>query len=157
MPRISKTDATPGDVERAALGLLARREHSTREIRSKLRARGFAADLINPVLAQLDARHLLSDERFAGSFARTRANKGYGGVRIAQELRMRGVAEELATAAVGEVNGEWRERITQVRCKKFGEALPQTADDRARQARFLLQRGFSSDQVRAVLRGKLDL
>ena len=46
--------------------------------------------------------------------------------------------------------------IAQVRRKRFGEALPQSNADRAKQARFLLQRGFTSEQVRAVLRGGMD-
>lgn len=156
MLRKAKTDSSAGDVERVALGLLARREHSTRELLGKLRSKGFADALINPVLEQLGARRLLSDARFAGSYSRVRASKGYGASRIAQELRMRGVADDVAAVALDEVNNEWRARIAQVRCKKFGEALPESPNDRARQARFLLQRGFTSDQVRAVLRGKLE-
>ncbi len=156
MLRQAKTDTTLEDVKRAALGLLARREHSTRELRGKLRAKGFAAEHIDLALEEFDARQLLSDARFAESYARSRANKGYGAARIAQELRMRGVDDETIAPALSEMRNVWRARIVQVREKKFGEALPQSAADRAKQARFLLQHGFTSEQVRSVLRGAMD-
>ena len=89
-------------------------------------------------------------------FARSRSNKGYGTVRIAQELRQRGVADEQIAPVLTEAKETWRARIVQVRSKRFGEALPQSNVDRAKQARFLLQRGFTSEQVRAVLRGVMD-
>ncbi len=156
MRRTAKPDATPAQVQRAAVELLARREHATQELRGKLVAKGYPAELVSNALEQLGAQGLLSDARFAEVFARTRANKGYGTARIAQELRLRGVADEHIAPVLTEAKENWRAQITQVRRKRFGEALPQSNADRAKQARFLLQRGFSSEQVRAVLRGKFD-
>jgi regulatory protein len=153
MPRTTKADATPAQVQRATLGLLARREHSAQELRGKLLAKGYPAELVGSALEQLVTQGLLSDARFAEVFARSRANKGYGTARIAQELRQRGVADEQIAPVLTEAKETWRAQIAQVRRKRFGEALPQNNADRAKQARFLLQRGFTSEQVRAVLRG----
>ena len=156
MQRTAKAEATPAEVQRAAVGLLARREHSAGELRKKLIAKGYPAELVSGVLEQLDARGLLSDARFAEVFARSRSNKGFGVARIAQELRLRGVSDEQIAPALSDAKETWRAQIAQVRRKRFGEALPQNNADRAKQARFLLQRGFTSEQVRAVLRGKSD-
>lgn len=156
MQRIVKAEATLAQVQSAAVGLLARREHSAQELRSKLLAKSYPVELVSAALEQLAAQGLLSDGRFAEVFARARANKGYGAVRIAQELRRRGVADEQIAPVLNEAKETWRAQITQVRRKRFGEELPQTNADRAKQARFLLQRGFTSEQVRALLRGKLD-
>jgi len=156
MQRTAKAEATPAQVQRAAVGLLARREHSAQELRGKLIAKGYPAELVSSALEQLVTQGLLSDTRFAEVFARSRANKGYGTVRIAQELRQRGVADEQIAPVLTEAKETWRAQITHVRRKRFGEALPQTNADRAKQARFLLQRGFTSEQVRAVLRGAMD-
>ncbi|MBI3774342.1 MAG: regulatory protein RecX [Gammaproteobacteria bacterium] len=156
MQRTAKAEATAAQVQRAALALLARREHSAQELRGKLIGKGYPAELVVSALEHLDAQGLLSDARFAEVFARSRANKGYGSVRIAQELRQRGVADAQIAPVLTEAKENWRAQITQVRNKRFGEALPQSNADRAKQARFLLQRGFTSEQVRAVLGGKLD-
>lgn len=156
MMRTAKTEATAAQVLSAAVGLLARREHSARELRGKLVAKGYPAELVNGALEHLGTQGLLSDARFAEVFARSRANKGYGSVRIAQELRQRGVANEQIAPVLTEAKENWRAQITQVRNKRFGEVLPQSNADRAKQARFLLQRGFTSEQVRAVLRGGMD-
>lgn len=156
MRRTAKTEATPAQAQRAAVALLARREHSAEELRGKLIAKGYPAELVSNALEQLGAQGLLSDARFAEVFARARANKGYGTARIAQELRQRGVLDEQIAPALSEAKETWRAQITHVRRKRFGEALPQSNTDRAKQARFLLQRGFTSEQVRATLRGIVD-
>ena len=156
MPPTAKAEATPAQVQRAAVGLLARREHSAQELRGKLIAKGYPAELVGSALEQLATQGLLSDARFAEVFARSRANKGYGAVRIAQELRRRGVDDEQIAPVVSTVKETWRAQIAHVRHKRFGEGLPQSNADRAKQARFLLQRGFTSEQVRAVLRGGMD-
>ena len=156
MQRTAKAEATLADVQRAAVGLLARREHSARELRSKLINKGYPAEIVSSALEKLSARGLLSDARFAEVFSRSRSNKGYGAVRIAQELRQRGVNDEHIAPILSAVKETWRAQIDQVRRKRFGEELPQSNTDRAKQARFLLQRGFTSEQVRAVLRGVMD-
>mgnify|MGYP000020477184 CR=1 FL=1 len=156
MPRTAKAEATLAQVQRAAVGLLARREHSARELHGKLIAQGYPAEIVSSALERLVARGLLSDARFAEVFARSRSSKGYGAVRIAQELRRRGVDDEQIAPVVNTVKETWRAQIAQVRRKRFGEELPQSNADRAKQARFLLQRGFTSEQVRAVLRGEMN-
>jgi len=153
MQRTAKPEATLAQVRCAAVGLLARREHSARELRGKLIAKGYPVELVVSALEQLVAQGLLSDARFAEVFARSRSHKGFGAARIAQELRMRGVTDEQIAPVLSDAKETWRAQIAHVRRKRFGEALPQTNADRAKQARFLLQRGFTSEQVRAVLRG----
>jgi len=47
-------------------------------------------------------------------------------------------------------SAEWRRRCVELRRKRFGAREPASWAERGRQARFLTQRGFSSDQVRAA-------
>ena len=42
------------------------------------------------------------------------------------------------------------------RRKRFGDDLPRDMQERARQARFLQQRGFSMDDIRKALKGDLE-
>jgi regulatory protein len=134
------------------MNLLARREHSTRELHDKLLARGFEAAVIAEALEHLSREGLLSDERFVESFVHSRINRGSGPLRIQAELRQRGVAEALIREGLDERDPAWLERAEAVRCKKFGPAIPREFRDKARQMRFLQYRGFSSEQVRRVLR-----
>jgi regulatory protein len=135
-----------------AMNLLARREHSTQELRDKLLARGFEDDEITSVLQTLSREGLLSDERFTESFIHARVERGSGPVKIRAELRQRGVADEVITNWLDERDHAWLERAEAVRCKKFGSALPVDYKEKARQARFLQYRGFSPEQTRRVLR-----
>ena len=135
-----------------AMNLLARREHSTQELRDKLLARGFEDDVITPALQTLSREGLLSDERFTESFIHSRVDRGSGPLKIRAELRQRGVADELITAWLDERDQVWLERAEAVRCKKFGSALPVEYMEKVRQARFLQYRGFTPEQTRRLLR-----
>jgi regulatory protein len=99
-----KSNAT---IEQTALRLLARREHSRKELARKLLQRGFAEIDIEPILDKLIASRALSDLRFAQSYVYARLNKGFGPVRIAHELRERGVDEDIAKQALMEYQDEF--------------------------------------------------
>ena len=135
-----------------ALGLLARREHSLRELRSKLTLRGHEAATIEAVLDELAARELVSDERFAEAFLRSRLERGQGPLKIRAQLRERGVGAPLIDAVLSEAEIDWDRCADAARSRRFGNAPPGDREDMARQARFLRGRGFSEGQVaRAVL------
>lgn len=135
-----------------ALRLLARREHSELELRHKLAGRRFGDDLIDNVVAELAEQGLLSDRRFAAAYVSGRFERGFGPLRIQCELRERGVATDLAAETLAELSGAWVDCAARQRSKRFGAGLPEDARERARQMRFLQQRGFTGDQIRAVFR-----
>ena len=93
----------------------------------------------------------LSDDRFAENYLRMRVEKGYGPMRILAELKDRGVDEELIANLLRGCAVDWNEQATAARRKHFGACSHRDFKERARQARFLQQRGFSADQVRAAL------
>ncbi len=138
------------DVRRAGMDLLARREHSQLELRRKLGAREFPDDLIEQALHGLQDDGLLSDQRFAGSFAGSRLRRGQGPQRILAELRQRGVADALALRAVEELRADWFAEARAVRARRFGADTPADFKERARQARFLQYRGFTAEQAMAA-------
>lgn len=138
------------------MNLLARREHSTHELRRKLRVRGMEGAEVDQALAALQQERLLSDARFVEMLAHARISKGYGPLRIQAELREHGVSDELITAAVDMSDTQWRDRIKEVRQKRFGESLPRDMNERAKQVRFLQYRGFTSEQIRAVFKERGD-
>jgi regulatory protein len=133
---------------------LARREYGERELARKLTARGFDAGLVEAAVDRLVADGLLSDRRFAEAFVHSRYQQGSGPQKIHAELRQRGIDDCLIDASLEAVAEQWLERLRQVREKKFGPELPQVFSERNRQIRFLQQRGFTSEQIFAVLKGE---
>ncbi len=134
-------------ISEVAVGLLARREHSRTELRRKLKKKGFDEDNIDRVIEQLLSNKLLSDERFTETYINMRRHKGYGPLRIEQELRERGVDAELAEQFLDRNNQEWRTVMRQQYSKKYGDEPAMEYADRARQAKYLQNRGFPLDWV----------
>jgi regulatory protein len=152
--RRSKPDAADTSApacRRAALGLLARREHSRQELDRKLAERGFPGDVSASVLDALEREGSLADARFTDSFVRSRIARGQGPQRIRADLVQRGIAAGAADDGLAGADVDWRAAIRAVRAKRFGPDLPRDYAERARQARFLQYRGFDSAQIRAAL------
>jgi regulatory protein len=146
--------AAPDDQQAArlaALQLLNRRDYGARELGERLAERGFSATTATVVVDHLVQEKLLDDSRFAEHFVAYHANRGQGPVRIAHRLREAGVTAELVTAVVDASSAEWRRRCAEARRKRFGAREPGSWAERGKQARFLAQRGFNSDQVRAAI------
>jgi regulatory protein len=106
-----------------------------------------AADAVADTLGWLQEQGYLSDGRFAESRVRVRSAR-FGNFRIKQELAQHQI--ELNTEAVRALQASELVRAFTVFQRKFPNAKSQT--DIAKQARFLTQRGFSSDIIRQVLR-----
>lgn len=140
-----------------AIALLARREHSRVELARKLQrhlAPEQGADDIERVLDDLQRQNLLSDERFAAALVRQRSQR-YGDLRLASDLRDRGVPAEAAGAALALVTGSDAQRAYAAWARRF-DALPTSADERGRQGRYLQTRGFSMEAISQVLAGKVE-
>jgi regulatory protein len=133
-----------------ALELLARREHSRKELRVKLRGRGFDSDEVNTVVEGLADQGLQSDDRFLELFVEARVARGQGPLKIAAELRARGVNGSIVTAALDSKGQRWIDLARTLRERRFGSGLPTEIKERATQIRFLAQRGFTSEQTRAA-------
>ncbi|WPP47754.1 MULTISPECIES: recombination regulator RecX [unclassified Pseudomonas] len=149
MPVVLDTSAA---VRRAAMDLLARREHGRAELARKLRQRGAAGEMIDAELERLAEEGLLSDQRFLECFIRSRANAGYGPLRIRDELGQRGLPRSAVERALADSGIDWADNLRQLWRRRFA-GLPQDARERAKQGRFLLQRGFALEGVNRLLRG----
>lgn len=148
---MSENESNNDQLRRSALSLLARREHSERELFSKIR-RKFAAkeSQIAEVLNLLKQQGLLSDVRFSESYARSRAERGFGPLRIALELADKGVASEAIDQALQPFEASWAEIVYRVWQKKFS-TLPQDFSQRVKQTNFLRYRGFRAEDIDVLL------
>ena len=144
----SALEISSADLRLAAMNLLARREHSVRELRTKLK-RQFADDeKIDEQLSRLIAERLQSDVRFAQSYARQRISRGYGPLRLREELRERGVSEVDVAAAMDEMEVNWSAVAKDVMLRKFGALAAIDLKERARRHRFMQYRGFTAEHYR---------
>lgn len=137
-----------------ALGYLARREHSRAELQRKLAPHAGSVEQLKRLLDDLEAKKLLSDRRFTEVMARSRGER-FGAARVKQELRARGIGDPLVREAVGSLARTELQRAREVWRKKFGTP-PASATERARQMRFLAQRGFSGEVIRRIVGGRED-
>lgn len=167
-------DDLPQALRSKAMDWLAQREYSRHEISQKLHdrfsrelrkqhagnqnvegqiAEGLAglAKAIAATLDWLETQNFLNDERCARLFVGSYINRGYGALRIRQELVFRkGLAERLVEQQMAEAQCDWLQLARQVLLRRF----PGPAKDmkeKARRLRFLQSRGFLADQCYGAL------
>jgi regulatory protein len=137
----------------AALGLLARRPRSTREVRDRLRRRAFAPEAIDAAMARLEGWNYVDDADFARYWVENRAaHKPRGRRLLEQELRHKGVARETIGEAIDAADLDEREAalgLARTKLRTYAGLEPPVA--RRRLAAFLARRGYGFDVVRLVL------
>ena len=146
----------PIQVRGAAIRLLARRDFASGELRERLQKQGFEAAAVRVAVAGLVDDRLLDDGRYIGNYVTSRADRGEGPVRIGVELKALELPEDLIEAALAAIT-DWSARARALRARRFGPDPPRDWAEKARQARFLQYRGFSSDHIRLALGADLDL
>lgn len=153
------------DIRLAGMDLLARREHSSQELITKLKRRfGKRLDgdeLIHDVIDQLTHDGLLSNERYAASMARQLVNRGSGPSKVAYELRQKGCDPDVALVDAFPDGVDWFAVAEDVFDRKFGaRAMPEDWDqkqkERAKRGRFMASRGFAPSHFMHLLDGATD-
>ena len=130
-----------------ALGLLARREHSRRELERKLAAKGYTPDESGPALSDLAQGCEQSDERYAEVLIRQRAGAGYGPRRIEAELQANGIAPARFREALAQI--DWLAAARSLVARRYPGAADRATRDKAGQ--YLQRRGFPSGVIAKVL------
>ncbi|NII53284.1 regulatory protein RecX [Luteibacter sp. SG786] len=132
-----------------ALGLLARREHSRRQLAQKLERGGFARDESAAAVERLGDQGYQDDTRFAEALFRSRVGQGYGPARIRAELRSQGVGDATIRQLIEAADVDWEDLGAQQLRRRYGAPTADPAE-RARRAQFLLRRGFAAATVRVL-------
>lgn len=133
-----------------ALQLLSQREHSRAELERKLAPHEEVPGALAQVLDELQARDFINEGRVIESVINHRAGK-LGAARLKQELVAKGLGGEAVAQALAALKDTELERAREVWQKKFGEPA-QDPRERAKQARFLLTRGFAAEVVSKLVR-----
>lgn len=144
------SEPSEADLRRKAIGLLARREHSRRELKRKLGRRA-CRDLVDSVVDALAEEGLQSDARCAEMIVYARIERGHGPLRIRSDLREAGIDGETTDLLLEAESEHWDERLRTLIDRRFRGEAPKDARDWSRRARFLASRGFPEGLVRRAL------
>jgi regulatory protein len=139
----------------AALNLLARRDHTSRELADKLAARGFDRDTCRAAVARCRQLGYLDDARTAEIMAGALRRRGLGVHRIRARLREKGIdgdtIEALTAADADPAQALATARAVYERRRPHFERESDPLRRRAKVFRFLRSRGFEAETVRQLL------
>jgi regulatory protein len=138
------------DCHERALGLLAVRQRSRRELERRLSQAGFDEVQIQDSIRRLQAVGLVDDEAFARSVAEHALGHRLEGRRVvARRLAQAGVDPELAREVLGDTGEDEQERADRL-AEQRASRLRGLAPDRAfqRLQAFLVRRGYGFDVAR---------
>jgi regulatory protein len=140
----------------AAYRLLTYRSRSRAEIEAKLHDKGFNDAIIDTVLADLARLGYVNDLQFAREWTRGRIRlRGFGRRRIGQELKNKGIGQEIIRDVFAEVFSDETEIETAKHVAEKKLSTMKTLDRltrRRRLAGFLERKGFSFEIIRDVLK-----
>ncbi|MEO8810285.1 MAG: regulatory protein RecX [Rhodanobacter sp.] len=139
-----------------ALGLLARREHSQRELQLKLRKGGYEAGEAAEAIGRLGEQHYQDEERFAQALVRSRVAQGYGPLRLHAELKSHAIPDAVIRACIEAADIDWQGAAAAQLRRRYGGAGTKDLTERAKRAQFLLRRGFAAATVRSVTHAAVD-
>ncbi|MDB5848537.1 MAG: recombination regulator RecX [Rhodoferax sp.] len=137
-----------------ALRCLSGREHSRAELERKLAKFEEEPGELQRVLDELQAKDFISESRVVQSVLHQKAPR-MGAARVRQELQQKGIAPEAISEAVASLRDTEFARASEVWRRRFG-AVPQDQKEHAKQARFLMSRGFSGAVVGKLLKSGIE-
>ncbi|WP_194842671.1 regulatory protein RecX [Endozoicomonas sp. OPT23] len=143
------SEHTHAEIRLSAMNILAMREQSRSELFRKL-CQKFpdAKEQVETVIEELAVDNMQNDLRFAESFVHSRINKGHGPVRISAELRQKGIGQEVVSEVVPDSGDDfWFEMAIEAKERKFAGKAAKDHKEKAKQMRYLVYRGYTSQQA----------
>ncbi len=135
-----------------AVGLLAARSRTEKEIEAYLRRNAYPETTVARVMARLYESGYLNDSTFAANWTASRNAKGLGERRIRMELRQKGVASSTIDAALSNLDDSavLASAIKAAEKASRGRNLSSPAD-RQKTIAALARRGFDFSTVKQAL------
>lgn len=134
-----------------AMKILSRRDHSRQELINKLQMKKYQLDDITPIIERLIIDNHLNETRFTESYIRWRRGRGFGPVKVALELKQRGISDDLIEQCIQANDDEWYSAAKNEKTKKFGEQTADNFEQKMAMTKFLQYRGFNADHIQAIL------
>ena len=128
-----------------AYRLLGRREYSLVELGNRIRQKWPEAEDVGELVGQLAGENLVSDERYAEAFTRSRVQRHQGPLKIRAAMRGKGVPDSIIAAAMEAEADNWLELARNWLQKQQPGRL--SFKDKQKYYRRLVNRGFTHDQA----------
>ena len=132
-----------------ALDILSRREHSSYELKTKLKKFETDEKDLNQIIQKLKASNFVDDRRFATAFIKSKSQSGYGPSYISQYLLKKGISSDLYD--INSLNIDW-ESICREQFEKKRRRKDLNFKEREMILRFLAYRGFSYEIIKNALK-----
>ncbi|NYD42164.1 regulatory protein RecX [Nocardioides panaciterrulae] len=158
-PAARGPEADPESVARKILlDQLTGQARSRQQLADKLAAKDVPADLANRLLDRFEEVGLIDDEAFARAWIASRQpGKGLARRALAQELRRKGVDDEVARTALDEIDPADEEQAARALVRKKLRSLTRVDDTTAtrRLVGLLARKGYASGLAFSVVRQEL--
>ena len=138
---------TQSELRVAAINLLSRREYSRHELETKLIDRSENTADLTSVLDLLTELCYQSDQRFSGSFLRSRIYRGLGPMRVQRELQEKGIDQDLIAQALEEESPDWFELAVESGRNKAQRLDLSDFKQKQKFYRYLSYRGFAMAEI----------
>ena len=150
---------SPQTCHERALGLLAVRPRSRRELERRLTAAGFGAAEVTDVLSRLEAVGLVDDEAFARAVAEQAFGvRRAGAVAVRAALSAKGVAPATTASVIAELDVDEEGRALQLARSRVGRLRGVPAERAfARLVGLLARRGYGPATARRAARTALEV
>jgi len=139
-----------------ALSFLERRDRTERELYGKLSGAGFSEETVSGTLERLRENGLINDESYAERYLQALMAKGRGRLRIAQDMRMKGLGEELVRNTIDDgLSAEDELCMAKDAAKRCLKGLSEEKDihkKTAKVSRRLASLGFTWDVIGSAVR-----
>jgi regulatory protein len=150
-----KTTTLFDEAKNAAFAILARRIHSEKEVRTKLRRKDFPPEIIDKAIIRLYELKLLNDADFANVLVRDKLKRTpIGKSALQSKLYQKGINKETIAHVLAETDLHADELCLKAAEKKLRSLTRETDDSKKQQklVQFLARRGFDWDTIKPAVK-----
>ena len=133
------------------MNALSRREHSEKEIYLKFVNLVNSKDILLEEILKLKEEGLISNQRYAEAYIRSRFHSGFGPVRIKYELEKKGVIKTIIKKAFQETDLDWDDKLKSELKKKY-ESNDMKNLNINKISKFFLYRGFDLEKISKLIK-----
>lgn len=139
------------DIRLKIMNALSRREHSEKEIYLKFVNLVNSKDILLEEILKLKEEGLISNQRYAEAYIRSRFHSGFGPVRIKYELEKKGVIKTIIKTAFQETDLDWDDKLKSELKKKY-ESNDMKNLNINKISKFFLYRGFDLEKISKLIK-----
>lgn len=140
-----------------AMHLLESMDRSESQLRAKLRESGYPDAAIDAAIAYVANFRYVDDERLARSYIRFH-QESKSRMRVIQDLIKKGISRDVIDRCMEEEYHQSQEELIGILIAKrhYNRSIA-TKEEQAKMYRFLMQRGFSAEDIRKALSADWDI